>query len=916
MERKENSFIPQPRSIISKLPSPAKLSEITNSAANVRPSNLPPPGSIGMKRKAPTEHALAGSRPAPVQGMIRPSGPTRGVSLTSLASSTSTSTRPQSGSSYRYASNSSMNSSVGSFSRPPSAQSSRPQTSMSGRAIPRGASGISRPGSSVDNHGWADRDQQQQMDISAKSNYPFSSAQQHASIRRIRNLTPTRVKDDQHNMSTVSQQHAPDLHRKIPRNISLSIAISQLTISPSVPLKPSSKERQKETSPSRLPTRIKDHSSFAEREEIPSTPSPSKTHRTFYLTKDSNCKSQPVTDIEARVNNTQSEWLSKFKEIENDFDKTRKGMKEKITDQKAQIAEVEAARAQLAASNVVLQQEIDLLRANISSTNNTLDNNRRQHAYEIDDLERERRRDVDTVRREAEEDRYRATRKHEEELDTLKRKLEDALEEEQRRRNKEVQALSSEGALERQKIEVELDQREQKIRILQYDMDEAKRNLDRERGVNKDLQIKNSDAAASILLLEAALRSSRAHVDFLESDSKSQSHAFADLEQKTQDAIKIANEAREKLRIEETLRRKLHNQVQELKGNIRVFCRVRPSLPNEQANGAARISYPDDQTDSKEVQVLGQEKKSSIGTDMTEKHGFSFDRVFSPNSQNAEIFDEISQLVQSALDGYNVCIFCYGQTGCGKTYTMSSSDGMIPRAVQQIYDTAKDLEEKGWTYSMEGSFVEIYNENINDLLGKPDELDKKKHEIKHDMAKCKTIITDVNTVTLDSPEQVHTILHQASNNRSVAATKANERSSRSHSVFILKLIGENSITGERSEGTLNLVDLAGSERLSHSDAKGERLKETQNINKSLSSLGDVISALGQAGNSNGHIPYRNSKLTYLLQFSLGGNSKTLMFVMISPLQAHLNETLTSLKFATKVHNTHIGTAKKQTRIKE
>jgi len=153
------------------------------------------------------------------------------------------------------------------------------------------------------------------------------------------------------------------------------------------------------------------------------------------------------------------------------------------------------------------------------------------------------------------------------------------------------------------------------------------------------------------------------------------------------------------------------------------------------------------------------------------------------------------------------------------------------------------------------------------------------------------------------------IMRRASNNRMVAATKANERSSRSHSVFILKLLGENKITGEKCEGNLNLVDLAGSERLSHSQSTGDRLKETQNINKSLSALGDVINALG-SGREGKHIPYRNSKLTYLLQNSLGGNSKTLMFVMISPLMAHMGETLTSLKFAKKVSQVNIGTAKK------
>lgn len=184
---------------------------------------------------------------------------------------------------------------------------------------------------------------------------------------------------------------------------------------------------------------------------------------------------------------------------------------------------------------------------------------------------------------------------------------------------------------------------------------------------------------------------------------------------------------------------------------------------------------------------------------------------------------------------------------------------MIPRAVHQIYATAKELGEKGWSYKMEGSFVEVYNENINDLLGQADDFDKKKHEVRHDPKELKTTITDINTVTLDNPAKVESILRRASQTRSVAATKANERSSRSHSVFILKLIGLNSVTGERSEGTLNLVDLAGSERLSHSQSTGERLKETQNINRSLSCLGDVIAALGN-GKENSHIPYRNSKV--------------------------------------------------------
>ena len=523
---------------------------------------------------------------------------------------------------------------------------------------------------------------------------------------------------------------------------------------------------------------------------------------------------------------------------------------------------MEASRQQLSNANTALQQDLESTRANQLKSSNAADEARRQHAHEIDDLERQQRRDLDQTKRHAEDEIYRLKRDHEEEVSILKRKLDEAIEGEKENREKEIQAMSSEAAMAQKRTEMELEEKEGQNVALRAEIQQFRANIDSEREVSSGLRSKLSDAATHTVSLEAALRSSRARVEFLESDCKSQSQAFADLEQRTQDAVRIAAEANEKLRIEETLRRKLHNQVQELKGNIRVFCRIRPPLSSDSVTDTARITFPDGETDSKEVEIMGPEEKSSLGTVTRKKNAFSFDRVFTPTSQNADVFGEISQLVQSALDGYNVCIFCYGQTGAGKTHTMSSEDGMIPRAVRQIYDTAQSLEEKGWKYSMEGSFIEVYNENINDLLGKADDLDKKKHEIRHDMQRCKTVITDVNTVTLDSPNKVETILKQAAANRSVAATKSNERSSRSHSVFILKLHGENAISGEKSEGTLNLVDLAGSERLSSSGATGERLKETQNINKSLSCLGDVISALGQ-GKEGGHVPYRNSKVRLL-----------------------------------------------------
>lgn len=413
-----------------------------------------------------------------------------------------------------------------------------------------------------------------------------------------------------------------------------------------------------------------------------------------------------------------------------------------------------------------------------------------------------------------------------------------------------------------------LTAKEQEVAAASGRIEDIQVQLNNEKSANAEIQKelmehrhlaqkRGAEAATTIEDLQRTLASLQNKIHFLESGSKAQSDSFAEMEARLQEAVRAAEVSKAKLIKEESIRRSLFNQVQELKGNIRVMCRVRPMLADG-AETAARISYPDEDKESKELELRGKEEKSSLGNVSRKTHAFSFDRVFGPAAQNEEVFGEISQLVQSALDGYNVCIFCYGQTGSGKTHTMSSEDGMIPRATHQIYESAKALEEQGWTYSMEGSFVEVYNEDIHDLLNSSRD-DRKKHEIKHDEHRKQTTVTGLKVVPLDSPTSVESMLKQAAKNRSVAATKANERSSRSHSVFILKLVGRNSTTNETSEGTLNLVDLAGSERLKQSGAEGERMKETQNINKSLSCLGDVIGALGQ-GKEGAHIPYRNSKV--------------------------------------------------------
>ncbi|ONK65923.1 uncharacterized protein A4U43_C06F2380 [Asparagus officinalis] len=270
-----------------------------------------------------------------------------------------------------------------------------------------------------------------------------------------------------------------------------------------------------------------------------------------------------------------------------------------------------------------------------------------------------------------------------------------------------------------------------------------------------------------------------------------------------------------------------------------------------------------------------------------------------------------------------VCIFAYGQTGSGKTYTMmgqpeaSEQKGLIPRSLEQIFQISQSLESQGWKYKMQASMLEIYNETIRDLLApiRSSNFDAtaahSKFAIKHD-SNGNTHVSDLTVVDVCSIKEVSFLLRQAAQSRSVGRTQMNEQSSRSHFVFTLRISGVNESTDQHVQGVLNLIDLAGSERLAKSGSTGDRLKETQAINKSLSALSDVIFAIAKKDD---HVPYRNSKLTYLLQPCLGGDSKTLMFVNISPEVSSAGESICSLRFAARVNSCEIGIPRRQTQMR-
>ncbi|XP_055373729.1 protein claret segregational isoform X2 [Condylostylus longicornis] len=284
-------------------------------------------------------------------------------------------------------------------------------------------------------------------------------------------------------------------------------------------------------------------------------------------------------------------------------------------------------------------------------------------------------------------------------------------------------------------------------------------------------------------------------------------------------------------------------------------------------------------------------------------NGFTFDHVFHPRSTQEDVFEMVSPLIQSALDGYNICIFAYGQTGSGKTYTMdgvSDNPGIIPRTVDLLFKSIEQYKRLGWVYEIKATFLEIYNEVLYDLLSN-EQKDMEIRMVKN--SKNDIYVSNITEEHVTNAYHLKQLMIIAKQNRATAATVGNERSSRSHAVTRIDLIGNHEKKSEISIGTINLVDLAGSE----SPKTSIRMTETKNINRSLSELTNVILALLQKQD---YIPYRNSKLTHLLMPSLGGNSKTLMFINVSPLQDCYVESVKSLRFAQSVNSCKLAKAKK------
>lgn len=358
----------------------------------------------------------------------------------------------------------------------------------------------------------------------------------------------------------------------------------------------------------------------------------------------------------------------------------------------------------------------------------------------------------------------------------------------------------------------------------------------------------------SYQILDREHRSFKRDMDIKEAENKrlddlleNERNETRRLTSEIEEANRERDAAKARMRENESRLRYIHNQMLELKGNIRVFARVRPICEEEGDSAVTTapeetltVAKPNTKPGGKPIPVL-----------------FQFDRVLGADVTQLDVFEEVEQLVISALDGYNVCIFAYGQTGSGKTYTMEGPPGLefeddsqerhfgiIPRSLHRVFQLTEERCEFGWEYTLEASFLEIYNETIQDLL---DKNKSKECNIRQttDPRKGEVVfVENLVSISVKSVRQIAQLMEKARKNRSVAATKCNERSSRSHCVFQLRITARNSINEVHRESTLNLVDLAGSERVKESGAEGARFTETKNINSSLTQLSTVMMSLG------------------------------------------------------------------------
>nr|XP_027091553.1 kinesin-like protein KIN-7N [Coffea arabica] len=328
---------------------------------------------------------------------------------------------------------------------------------------------------------------------------------------------------------------------------------------------------------------------------------------------------------------------------------------------------------------------------------------------------------------------------------------------------------------------------------------------------------------------------------------------------------------------------------------ICVAVRVRPAVDDEGSNGSGTFWKVEDNRIS---------LHRALGTPISGL-SYAFDHVFDGGCTNSTVYELLTKdIIHAAVEGFNGTAFAYGQTSSGKTYTMNGSEddpGIIHRAVKDIFVKIRMTTDREFLIRV--SYMEIYNEDINDLFA----VENQKLQI-HESLERGVFVAGLREEIVNSAEQVLELIQHGEVNRHFGETNMNVRSSRSHTIFRMVIESKRKDTGSGDNSSsddairvsvLNLVDLAGSERIAKTGAGGVRLKEGKHINKSLMVLGNVINKLSEGGKQRGHIPYRDSKLTRILQPALGGNAKTSIICTVAPEEIHIEETKGTLQFASR-----------------
>ena len=476
----------------------------------------------------------------------------------------------------------------------------------------------------------------------------------------------------------------------------------------------------------------------------------------------------------------------------------------------------------------------------------------------------------------------------------------------ERARDAEAEARALERELQALKTASE-DARLDLARVAEADRASLEERLEGAEARSADADRRADASRAALVAAEAELERAR-----LENEEARDAlrelerlrESCADVERRERATAEIIQRQREtvetleaKYKEESALRKRYFNQIEDMKGKIRVFARTRPlSEKEKKENQAFSLAFPDAFT------------MEHPWRDERLPRSYNFDRAFGADASQTEVFEDTKHLVQSAFDGYNVCIFAYGQTGSGKTHTVhgdAKNPGLAPRAVEEVCRVVAEGARAGKiSVRMTATMLELYQDTLNDLLLPApsagarggEERTPPRLDIKKD-SKGWVTVQNATVVPVRTKEDMEAAISTGLRARATSATKMNAESSRSHLIFSLVIETTDLQTQGVARGKLSFVDLAGSERVKKSGAAGATMKEAQAINKSLSALGDVISALAQ---EKAHVPYRNHKLTMLMSDSLGGNAKTLMFVNVSPSDGNLEETQNSLAYATRV----------------